>query len=278
MGLSERWRKHVRRAFHENRNHPLYNAIRKYGQDTFKVETIDHAASKTEAQDLERKYIAEAPEPLLYNLSPGGEADGEYGAEQFWRRLNANPEAREAYLRKLSEVKKRDDWSDYETMCSLAQDWRKQNPREAYKNSRRAIRIASQGRPEPQEDTRSRKEQLMWIYKRGVMTRKNANTLWASRTTSERAEIGQLISAGRKRYWGNITDEAERSRLTAAARTNIDREKQGAAASRGLKMFWENLKADPERYREYMDRRTQSLKKTQTEKSRSTQARTAQAQ
>lgn len=264
--LKERWRHHVRRAFKESRNHPLYNAIRKYGPESFIVENIDSAPNKAEAQALERLYIAwTSPE---YNLSPGGEADGEAGSRIFWNRINADPEAREEYLKLLSEVKKKQDWSDYSTMSEKAQEWRKNNPREAYRLAYRAIRIARRSKPIKQKETRSLKDRLMWKHKRSVKTRENTFALWARRTDAERIEVAAKISKKVKERWETVTDPQERSRLTAQARAAIDRKKQRPAASRGIKRFWEELRKDPARYAEYMAARNASLKKTNERKKR----------
>lgn len=54
----------------------LYNAMRKYGQDSFSVELIDTASSFEEMNQLERKHIAQlgSLHPNGYNLTDGGDA------------------------------------------------------------------------------------------------------------------------------------------------------------------------------------------------------------
>jgi predicted GIY-YIG superfamily endonuclease len=52
--VKERWAQHVKRAKTDGKNHPFYNAIRKYGKSAFTVETIDTASDKQAAQSLEQ--------------------------------------------------------------------------------------------------------------------------------------------------------------------------------------------------------------------------------
>lgn len=258
--LNARWGQHVNRALKEQRNHPLYNAIRKYGAEGFKIETIAKAGSKPEAQALEKHFISLQPERLKYNISPGGEADGEYGAKVFWDFMESNPEAKKTYLEKLSNSKKNADWSDYEAMGALAQEWRSSNPKEAYKLSLRALRIANRDKPKKAEDVRDLKTRLLWKHNRSKMTRDNALKQWESMDAEERAEMSVNISRGVKKYWSGVVDPEERSALTSKARNSIDRSVQGPAASKGLKKFWEDLRKDPDKYQEYIDRRTETLK------------------
>ena len=180
--LRERWRQHRNRAFHENRNHPFYNAIRKYGPDQFFVETIDTADSKEEAQKKERQWIAKSSKDLLYNLSPGGEADGEAGAAVFWGSLKEDPVRFAEYRSTLSSTKKDRDWSDYDSMSEKAAAWRREHPKEAYKLSRRALRIAARGarKEEPPSEV-PLKARLLKKYKRGYLASERAKRQWANR-------------------------------------------------------------------------------------------------
>lgn len=260
--LRERWRQHVKRAMTEPRNHPFYNAIRKYGKKAFTVEEIDYAPDKPSAQKLEMRYIANHNKELLYNLSPGGEADGEAGSKIFWDYMNANPEAKKAYIEKLSEVKKGNDWSDYDAMQEKAQEWRKNNPKEAYKKSLRALRIANRNKPKREVGPIDLKTRLMRKHNRSKISQIQAKKQWADMTHGQKAELSAKISSSVKESWKKVKDPNKRSELTKIAREAIDRKKQGEAASKGLKSFWVELKKDPERYAEYIAKRNASLKKT----------------
>lgn len=271
IGLSKqdvntRWGQHKRRAKAENRNHPFYNAIRKYGPDSFKVEVIDYAATKEEAQRKEVEWIAKGPAELLYNISPGGEADGSAGSKAFWDEIKQDDDRYHEYLQKLSTVKKQNEWTNYDYLAERAAAWRKANPKEAYQLSYRAIRCAMRATGHtrrPATDNRTLKERLMWKFKpeEAKSRQASANTakVWGERSPEDITTIGDKISASAKANWARIKDPAERSRKTEAARNAIDRSKQGPAASRGLKKFWEDLRQDPERYREYMERRTKGV-------------------
>lgn len=125
MGTEERWKKHVWRAQKEKRNHPLYNAIRKYGEASFVVEIIDYACSREQARELEIQYIRNHPRELSYNISPGGEADGEVGKMQksvdrstqgraasqglkkFWKELRKDPANYQKYIDTRAESLKK---------------------------------------------------------------------------------------------------------------------------------------------------------------------------
>lgn len=200
--VKERWRQHVSKALKTDYNHPLYNAIRKYGAESFTVEQIDSANGKVSAAELEKHHISNSPKKLLYNISPGGESDGEVGGRIFWERINNNPQMREEYLKKLSDVKKTRDWSDYEAMSDAAKKWRAENPKEAYKLSYRASRIARRKQQNTltteYTDNRTLKERLMWKHKRAEMTRKNALEQWAKRTDEEKKIIKEKISKTQK--------------------------------------------------------------------------------
>lgn len=259
--IEERWRQHKKRAFSIKENHPFYNAIRKYGPENFTLERIDTAENKEEAQRLEILHIQEHGLSSLYNISPGGEADGEAGSKVFWDRINSDPEGKIEYVKKLSESKLKDDWSDYSSMSAKAAEWRKQNPKEAYRLARRGCRIANRGVRKPTAtDELSLKERLMRKHKIGSVRRVLVTRIWADRSDTEKEIIGSKISEQAKARWSEIEDPNLRSAKTQAARDSIDRSKQGPAASRGLKKFWADLKANPEEYASYMAKRKESRK------------------
>jgi hypothetical protein len=261
--LQVRWLQHVKRAFGEQKQHPLYNAIREYGANAFLVRAIDTATDMETAQRLEQKYIAMVPRKLSFNLSPGGACDSKAGVKMFWARMDADPVARRVYLKKLSDIKKANDWTDYKALAAAAEKWRKEHARENYERLTRASRMTRWMRQKPSNaDARSRKEKLLWKYKRGEMIRINTTALWNRRTPEERMEVAQKISATQKQIWAVIEDPQRRSVMTARARASVNRAIQGPAASKGLKRFWDELRADPDRYEAYMVKRTASLMKT----------------
>lgn len=268
--VKERWRQHVKKST-TGINHPFYCAIRKYGFDAFTWCVVDTAIDKPEAQRKEVAHIAAAQPSTLYNVSPGGEADGETGSAVFWTRIKADEVALVAYLKKLSDVKKRGDWSDYGAMSASVKNWRKENPKLAYKIALRGVRLAKRADkrvPAPAPVAKSLKDRLMWKHKRSVVAQIAATAQWAERDNEARGAIGVKIAASVKKYWSGVEDSEARSSLTQKARDSIDRPKQAKAASAGLKKYWVDLKADPVRYVQYMSIRNASLKKTLSEKNR----------
>lgn len=255
-----RWQCHVKKA-KKVYNHPLYNAIRKHGACSFIVETLVSKLTEKEAQEAEKKHIAEIPLEHRYNISDGGETDGTIGGKLFWEFMENNPEEKVLYLAKFSKIKSDDDWSDYEAMSIAALDWRKSNPRESYKASARALRIANRNRPEKIADTRTLKERLLWKHRRDLATQRSVTKVWAERSKEDKELIFSKISESHKSNWLKVAKE-DRPAMTEKARSSIDRKKQGAAASKGIKQFWIDLKNDPERYTAYIEQRKITLFET----------------
>ena len=274
VGHEERWRTHKRYARkYPNKRHPFYDAIRKYGEDNFSVSVLASCETSEQACALEKKFIAEEERP--YNVSPGGEDDGKFGGKIFWERINADPEARDAYIKKLSDAKRANDHTDYELLQRKAREWREYNPRKAYYISRRNIRIANRflreqreqaGGVKKEEPVRDLEFALTMKWKRADICRELAWRQWANKTEKEKREIFSKISEKQKAYWETITDQEERSKKTEKARNSINREKQGKAASQGIKRFWEELRKYPVAYEHYISKRRETLKRTLEEK------------
>lgn len=264
MALAERWRHHKWRAKNgEAPNHPFYCAIRDYGAESFLVEELCRTQSRSDAMRLEKQYIAETPEGFSMNLSSGGADDSAAGGRIFWERMNANPLEKAVYLKKLSERKRENDWTDYERLRLSGERWRHEHPKEAYALSYRAIRMANRatGRPAPCEspvDHRPLKERLIHKFKQHDVRSAAVTRAWEHRSKEERDSICSKISEGQKRYYAALSD-AEKRLATEKARASIDRQKQGAAASKGVKAWWAELKKNPEAYKAYMEARTKTL-------------------
>lgn len=276
MSVKDRWRCHVTKAkLGEAIGHPFYEAIRLYDSSLFTVEVLETAFDLHHALHLEKKWIAECPVEKRYNLSPGGLDDARFGARRFWKRLDENPEERAAYLKKLSDIKKADDWTDYADLSEKSAQWRKEHPREAYKMAYRAIRLANRKnmelglRPAPAppipETQEEMKHRLMWKFRRAEAIRRNTTAQWAGLSEKERQKVSESISKAHKERAATMT-AAEKRIMTEKARAAIDRSKQGLAASQGLKRYWEELKKDPERYKELMERRKATWRNTMERK------------
>ena len=271
MTLKNRWGHHRRRAMSgECIGHPFYDDIRRYEAKGYKLETLRITDDRIGAMDLEQMYIAAEPKELSMNISSGGLNDAREGGRIFWDRINADPKKREKYLKKLSDVKKANDWTDYEKLMETKNEWMREHPREAYRNAYRAIRIANKvnGYPPPchrKTDDRPLKERLMHKYKLNELKSRYVTKVWAQRTEEERKSISEKISKAQSDYMAGLS-LLERRNATEKARESIDKSKQGKAASRGLKKWWAELKQDPERYAEYMAEREASRRRTLDER------------
>jgi predicted GIY-YIG superfamily endonuclease len=258
QSLNERLRQHTTRALNgEARSHPFYQDIREYGADAFQIIKLAETADRHQAMFLEKTYISSEECPQLYNLSSGGLEDASCGGKIFWGRLNENPEERKEYIKKLSEVKKSRDWTDYDKLLQKSQEWRRANPKEAYKLSYRAIRIANRHRNvAPKEDERGKKDILMWKYKRSDMTRKNALRLWQNRTEEEKREIGNKISIAQKKRMKDIAvlPEFQQTQWPYAKATVLRKIRQGMGREEIIKDAINNVENRGSHWREVREK------------------------
>lgn len=271
MKIEERWKFHLLRASSgECPNHPFYNELRRCNSADCKLEVLNSGHDRKKIMTCEQEEIARIPVELSLNLSPGGELDAKFGGRVFWERLNKDRDKRTAFLKKLSDVKVQNDWTDYTALSAASRKWQHDHPREAYKICYRNIRLARRAEGYPpgyacKQDNRPRKEQLMCKYRLNEIRRRNTANTWATRSVDEKEAICNKISISAKKRFENMPID-ERRQVTKKARSSINRENQGVAASAGIKKFWADLKADPERYEAYMSARTASLMKTIGEK------------
>jgi group I intron endonuclease len=72
--VSKRWLGHKYKAFHENANRPLYDALRKHGETKFRVDTLSTFSNEHDAYN-EEEFLISYLRWLgcdLYNISLGG--------------------------------------------------------------------------------------------------------------------------------------------------------------------------------------------------------------
>ena len=263
--LKTRWRQHQVNALPQNaQDRLMVKEIKEFNGEGFCIENICVTNSKRDAMGIEEAYIAAIPADISLNMTRGGRYDGVDGSAIFWSRINADPERRLAYLKKLSDTKKREDWTDYGALQDARLKWRHLNPRRAYKNAYRAIRLAAkaQGNPPPchiNTDTRPLKERLLCKFKLSEFRRQYMNEVWANRTKEEKDTIGRKIGEAQKKHMAGLSQD-ERQLVTEKARSAIDRGKQGPAASKGIKAWWAELRKDPERYTAYIEQRKKTFK------------------
>lgn len=270
--VKERWQKHGRTAQSCKGRHPLYDAMRKYGIDSFLVETIACTYGLIDAQYLERLFISVNENG--YNILPGGE-NGSEAAKIFWTQIKSDPVAYENYRQKLRDAQalRKANGENNTVIREAAKKWRDDNPREAYRIARRGLRVAvkkntTKGANESERQSRANrplKERLLEKHKGRYLARsRGVASVWASRSETEKLTVAGKISVTLKKYYEN-GDRVDREQLERA-RSAIDRSKQAPAASKGLKKFWEDLKKDPVRYKDYIERRKQTLKATNASK------------
>lgn len=242
--VAERWRQHVNRAI-GGAQHPLCNAIRKYGAETFKIETIAIYSDVVEALEAEVAGIAALND--AYNLSPGGDFDHGAGAERF-RELLRDPEWRADYGLRLSEALKNS--ARYQScvpeILEVLADWRRKNPVLVYKNSTRALRIGASkhGRkklenPEPKRLPRTPKGKAAKLHK-SIKSREAAKRKWANLTEDERTELCSRISKTVSEVHSRKTAEEKTAHALqlAEARKSVDHTVRKARQAEALKEYW----------------------------------------
>jgi predicted GIY-YIG superfamily endonuclease len=280
VGISKnvrgRWRSHCR-VSGEGKRHPLYDAMRKYGSDAFRVETLATYEDQDEALTAEVMaifFFESTDRKRGYNLSPGGEYDCMVGPKMFWDFMRANPDAFEAYRGKLCEAQRKRALLGLIKCPGFLAFNAALTPRERWRRAYRASRIARQTtRKEPlplgANSGNPEAVKAAWVRlpeskkkRHAIACRERAKTQWANRTDAERASVSDKISKSVKALHD---DPAYRERLllaSAKGRAVMDRAVQGAAASKGLKGFWTELKKDPEKYAAHIEARKVTLKAT----------------
>lgn len=270
--VKERWQKHKRQAEFGTGRHPLYDAMRKYGFESFLVETVACAYGLADAQYLERLLISTNRNG--YNILPGGET-GSGPAKVFWQQIKADPLAYEAYRQKLRNAQaiRIANGEDATPRIEGARRWRENNPRESYRLAMRGLRIAKKkntvtGVKEAEriaQAAKPLKERLLEKHKKQYLTKsRSVTSVWLNRTSDEKESIASKISESLRAYFKDGVN-VDRGQLERA-RNAIDRSRQAPAASNGLKRFWEDLRKDPVRYKNYIERRKQTLKATNDSK------------
>lgn len=191
-----RWQNHVKRS-KKSYNHPLYNAIRKYGKESFWIISLASELTKQKAENLEIEFIAKVPENLSYNLSKGGESDGAEGSRIFWQRIKQNPIEYKKYIAKLSASA-----LGFSDNCHEGfKRWRTENPKEAHRIARRNWRMHNRNHKKKPESERSLKEKLLWKHRRDLATQRAVTKVWANRTEEQKEKVCENISKAHVNFW-----------------------------------------------------------------------------
>ncbi len=243
QAVSERWRQHVNRA-RSGARHPLCAAIRKYGADSFIVETLVEYDTRGAALLAEVEAIAELTG--AYNLSSGGEDDSAAGVAAFREKLK-DPAWREAYGRRLSAALRGSPHYQAkvpELLETLAR-WREENPTKSYLIAMRNLRIGANkaGRKkayaEPQRLPRKPNGKAAKFHK-SIASREAAKKHWAEMPEDVKEAIAAKISQRLKAHH-ELKDPQARAahdRQLSEARKAIDHTVRKARQKEALVAYW----------------------------------------
>lgn len=270
QSLSKRWSQHKALA-KKGKKHPFYNAIRKHGPENFIVEIIDTADDVETAKELEMKYIAS--ENTYYNISIGGDYDTVAATSIMWSSLRADPQAYESYRRKVSESTKQyaiEHPDKIEKLRAGVRKWRADNPREAWKQESRALRIArakNNRKAKPIEDRPLTKMELLAKHNPTKAHSERAKQGWRNMSDATKDSVRQKLSALTTQHMATLSTEERRERTSKARQhlnnlTQEEKETINRNIGKGVSAFWENLRKDPVAYEEYKKKKREKFRET----------------
>lgn len=267
--LAKRWSGHVSAAKHRPDRRPILDAIRKYGGKNFTIETVAENVTEDEAKVLEVAFIElfqTTDRRFGYNLSPGGKYDGVTASKAAWAAINSTPETRATYIKKLSDGKKANDWTDYDNLTAAMLKWREDNPQQVAEiqkiriaawrewreeNKEHADEIGTRSLIKAREAITANPEKFITALTAGIRKsfenpqrienlRKQTTQQWASRTEKERQAVSKSISqTHRKNYATMPTEEkAAHDAQLAEARKNIDHDLRKRRQKESLIAYW----------------------------------------
>ena len=219
-----RWREHLYYA--KRKRNKLYNAMRKYGAGTFKMEVLHWCGSRDAAYELEQ-FVVEVAETRThgYNTTPGGRGLG--AGEQHPHYGKTRPAETIEKMRLAKIGKKRPQHEKDKIAQTMRKLW-EDNPRPPppSEETRRKIGLAGLGR-EVTAETRVKISAGLTGYVRPPMTdetkRKLSEIFTGVKHSPEAIEKIRKASTGRK-YPSRKPQSAE-SRAKAAAATSATRTK-----------------------------------------------------
>lgn len=252
MGVQKRWAAHVSRARKTDKRHPLLDSIRKYGGETFRLSVVSQQPDKASAQAAEQFYI-DFLQPAL-NLSAGGEADGETGAQIFWASVRSDPEKMQEYISALSRGCKERHRLRPDLGAALMRAgavWRERNKAAAYKLAYRGIRLARKANGHSLRDPRFTKCGRLWIPSKKVSAarksykgRRSLRAQWAEQDQTQRKAS---ISAAQARLWAEQTPEKRAkslAQLAEARKRIIHSEEVKERRREGIRRYWAAKRAE----------------------------------
>ena len=240
MALLKRWQAHLCTA-RKGDPRPLYAAIRKYGVDSFKVDTVAVYPSAAEAYTAEIKLIASLEHG--YNISPGGENDALAATAAFKEKCK-DPDWYADYISKLKAGIAASQFHNTPEMLAAKtaalKNWQKANPKEAYRIQRRATRSAAAKATTTGENAAKRANKAP-NKMQSIKRRKQAvKKVWAERTEDQRKEVSEKIAEGVAASYAGLDVETRRSReeQLAEARQKIDHTLRKKNQKKALAAYW----------------------------------------
>lgn len=202
--------------------HPhFWNAIRRYGWDSFKHEIVLSGLSKQEACDKEREHIKKyrSNNPQYgYNLTTGGDAGYKMSertiavisacAKRQWRKMTQDEKSARALRKKKADAERTSE--EWKAIANKTQ----KTIRERYTPEERSAQ-----------------------YERAVEKRRATNAAKGGRTPEERAAISKRM----KSYWEEyrkLYPKAKKRYLTPKVRVKLPSEEMLAKRSELMRQKW----------------------------------------
>lgn len=276
VNVHARWLSHLKKMWKLEVRHPLYDALRKYGSESFVVEVIATLELRSDAEKMEVREIAlhrATERDFGYNISPGGDYDGPTGANIFWESMRTDPAAFKKYRDKLRATQQRRAGEGAIDAGGLILFNASLTARDRWKRAYRALRMTGkfpsfQDRSLPSSRIPNFTGSKSSLRRSAIGCRERAKAQWESRTKEEVDEVSAKIAKSVKALHGDSHYHTRNLAGLAKGRANMDRKVQGAAASKGIKRFWVELRKDPVRYAAYIEARKETLKATNLLKGR----------
>lgn len=255
--VTTRWLQHCGEA-RRGKKHPLQSAIRKYGPEDFRVETLSIFNTEEEAFKEEIRLISLTPN--AYNLSKGGGHDSVAGVQRM-RELLADPEWKAAYSKKLSfSIRNSEKYkAAIPHITARLKEWRLSHPKEAHKAQRRITRLAAKKCRGKKPWNYGKKHSLLSRQKMStsqkmsqkrytpaqkkkleILRRKNSTSMWLERTDVHSQKIASKISRSVTAFHAskNTAEKKKHDLQLAEARRSIDHGLRKTRQREALQKYW----------------------------------------
>lgn len=195
----ERWRAHRK----DKSDHPLYNAMRALGRDSFEMQVVREYATKEDVLQAEIemiKLLATQDRAHGFNIAAGGQFAGSTGGEALREKIKSNPEYAQAFSLRSRK-----------TVTTV---WAERTPEEKA--------LLFQAISKTLKDRVKNEPEFAALQKERML---------AARAKGDVAARGRAASAGIKRFWVDLRADPERyadyiARRRASLMETIDGKRQ----------------------------------------------------